>query len=260
MIDYTFLETPSPLEIARLTELYRQAGWWTDDGENPVLVAGIVAGSHCFLVARQADHIVAMGRAISDRVSDAYIPGRHRGSGIPGARHRLPDGGDAGGPSGNRRHRLDRTDCRKEDGPILSTPGVFPHGRFCAHAQNMMINFKPLKPSDHAVYRHYFENQRYSPVRLLAALHHRLEQRRSTSPSVPNSRVPLSLPPNSRREKQPAPAAAHFAGKRILRPMNWPCGQSGRPHPVLVCSRGVYRAFRGRCRPATFRGEVPFRL
>ena len=73
MIDYTFLETPSLLEIARLTELYRQAGWWTDDGDNPVLVAGIVAGSHCFLVARQADHIVAMGRAISDRVSDAYI-------------------------------------------------------------------------------------------------------------------------------------------------------------------------------------------
>ena len=73
MIDYTFLETPSPPEIARLTELYRQAGWWTDDGDNPDLVAGIVAGSHCFLVARQADQIVAMGRAISDRASDAYI-------------------------------------------------------------------------------------------------------------------------------------------------------------------------------------------
>jgi GNAT superfamily N-acetyltransferase len=41
--------------------------------DNPSLVAGIVAGSHCFLVARHAESIVAMGRAISDRVSDAYI-------------------------------------------------------------------------------------------------------------------------------------------------------------------------------------------
>ncbi len=73
MIEYTFLENPTPTELARLTELYRQAGWWTDDADNPSLVAGIVAGSHCFLVARQAKTILAMGRAISDRVSDAYI-------------------------------------------------------------------------------------------------------------------------------------------------------------------------------------------
>ena len=61
------------MDIARLTKLYRQAGWWTDEADNPSLVAGIVAGSHCFLVARQAKTIIAMGRAISDRVSDAYI-------------------------------------------------------------------------------------------------------------------------------------------------------------------------------------------
>ncbi len=73
MIDYTFLQTPTHTEIARLTELYRQAGWWKDEADNPSVVAGIVSGSHCFLVARQADTIVAMGRAISDRVSDAYI-------------------------------------------------------------------------------------------------------------------------------------------------------------------------------------------
>jgi ribosomal protein S18 acetylase RimI-like enzyme len=73
MIDYTFLETPTPAEIARLTDLYRHAGWWNDDGDNPSIVAGIIAGSHCFLVARHAEKIVAMGRAISDRVSDAYI-------------------------------------------------------------------------------------------------------------------------------------------------------------------------------------------
>lgn len=73
MIDFTFIETPTPVEIARLTELYRLAGWWTDASDNPELIAGIVAGSHCFLVARQTDIIVGMGRAISDRISDAYI-------------------------------------------------------------------------------------------------------------------------------------------------------------------------------------------
>lgn len=73
MIEYSFLETPTRMDIDRLTELYRQAGWWTDEPDNPSLVAGIVAGSHCFLVARQAKTIIAMGRAISDRISDAYI-------------------------------------------------------------------------------------------------------------------------------------------------------------------------------------------
>ncbi len=73
MIEYSFLESPVQRDIDRLTELYRQAGWWTDEADNPSQVAGIVAGSHCFLVARQAQTIIAMGRAISDRISDAYI-------------------------------------------------------------------------------------------------------------------------------------------------------------------------------------------
>ena len=73
MIDYTFLQTPTHTEIARLTQLYRQAGWWNDEADNPNVVSGIVSGSHCFLVARQSDTIIAMGRAISDRISDAYI-------------------------------------------------------------------------------------------------------------------------------------------------------------------------------------------
>ena len=53
MTDYTFLKTPTHSEIARLTQLYRQAGWWNDEADNPSVVAGIVSGSHCFLVARQ---------------------------------------------------------------------------------------------------------------------------------------------------------------------------------------------------------------
>ena len=73
MIEYTFLHTPTPEELAHLTQLYRQAGWWQDEDDNVDMVTGIVAGSHCFLVARHADTIVAMGRAISDGISDAYI-------------------------------------------------------------------------------------------------------------------------------------------------------------------------------------------
>ena len=68
-----FIETPTRQEIARLTELYRLAGWWNDAGDSVAVVSGIVSGSHCFAVARNADGIVGMGRAISDRVSDAYI-------------------------------------------------------------------------------------------------------------------------------------------------------------------------------------------
>lgn len=73
MIDFTFLQTPTQADIAHLIRLYRQAGWWQDEADNAALVAGIVSGSHCFLVARRAKDIIAMGRAISDRISDAYI-------------------------------------------------------------------------------------------------------------------------------------------------------------------------------------------
>jgi spermidine synthase len=72
-IDYTFLDTPTRTDIDQLIRLYRQAGWWQGETDDAALVAGIVSGSHCFLVARRDAAIIAMGRAISDRVSDAYI-------------------------------------------------------------------------------------------------------------------------------------------------------------------------------------------
>ena len=73
MIEYSFLQTATPTDIADLIRLYRLAGWWTDEADNPTVVAGIVSGSHCFLVARKESAIIAMGRAISDAISDAYI-------------------------------------------------------------------------------------------------------------------------------------------------------------------------------------------
>ncbi len=41
--------------------------------DDPDLVRRIVAGSHCVVVARSGATIVGMGRAISDRASDAWI-------------------------------------------------------------------------------------------------------------------------------------------------------------------------------------------
>ncbi|MDZ4163614.1 MAG: GNAT family N-acetyltransferase [Smithellaceae bacterium] len=86
MTQYRFLSQPKEKETVDIIELYRQAGWWEredDDGQ----VSAIVAGSHCFLVALEGERIIGMGRAISDRASDAYIqdvtvhPSR-RGTGI----------------------------------------------------------------------------------------------------------------------------------------------------------------------------------
>ena len=73
MLSFTFLIDPTTEQIAAITRLYRQEGWWSPEPDNPDLVAGIVRGSHCFLTAVQGNEIVAMGRAISDGVSDAYI-------------------------------------------------------------------------------------------------------------------------------------------------------------------------------------------
>lgn len=73
MITYCFVNDPDPGLIARITSLYRQAGWWGEGPDQPEHLATLVAGSHCFLLALDGEEPVGMGRAISDRVSDAYI-------------------------------------------------------------------------------------------------------------------------------------------------------------------------------------------
>lgn len=86
MTKYLLISDPNKKETADIIELYRQAGWWEREDEDG-LVSAIVAGSHCFLVAVEGERIIGMGRAISDRASDAYIqdvtvhPSR-RGAGI----------------------------------------------------------------------------------------------------------------------------------------------------------------------------------
>lgn len=73
-LKYEFLTNPTPSEIRQIMDLYRLADWWNpEDDAHQDLVRRIVSGSHCFLTARREDLLVGMGRAISDRVNDAYL-------------------------------------------------------------------------------------------------------------------------------------------------------------------------------------------
>lgn len=86
MPTYNFLLSPNPDQAEQIKDLY-YAQEWIKEPECPDLIARIIAGSHCFLVASVGDEIVAMGRCISDGVSDAYIQDvavkkSHRGKGI----------------------------------------------------------------------------------------------------------------------------------------------------------------------------------
>jgi len=73
MLSCDLLGTPTRIDLQMVAELYREAGWWTDAPDHPAAVARIISGSHCFMVMRAGGRIVAMGRAVSDRASDAYI-------------------------------------------------------------------------------------------------------------------------------------------------------------------------------------------
>ncbi len=85
---FGFLTAPNAGDLSRIIALYRAARWWGDGPDDPMLVERIIAGSHCVVVARAAAGIIGMGRAISDRASDAWIQDvtvdaawRHRGIG-----------------------------------------------------------------------------------------------------------------------------------------------------------------------------------
>ena len=73
MLTYTVLANPTNDQVNQITALYRHEGWWSKTADDPDQVKGIIAGSHLFMVAQKGDEIVGMGRALSDRTSDAYI-------------------------------------------------------------------------------------------------------------------------------------------------------------------------------------------
>lgn len=72
-INLTFLKNLTSDHVRQIIALYKDAGWWATGTDDQRMVECIVRGSHCFLVASDGARIVGMGRAISDRASDAYI-------------------------------------------------------------------------------------------------------------------------------------------------------------------------------------------
>lgn len=79
MITYHFINAekepiePCSSQLDQIIRLYRDAGWWERDTDNHDRLIRLIKGSHCFMVALQQNEVVGMGRAISDRASDAYI-------------------------------------------------------------------------------------------------------------------------------------------------------------------------------------------
>jgi aralkylamine N-acetyltransferase len=66
--------------LVQIRDLYQRAGWWSEPGDTIEKIVRIISGSHCFVAAIQehgevsgGGEILGMGRAISDRASDAYI-------------------------------------------------------------------------------------------------------------------------------------------------------------------------------------------
>ncbi len=60
--------------IEAVVDLYKAGGWWHESPEARSVIAEMVRGSFCFMIARDGkEKIVGMARVISDGVSDAYI-------------------------------------------------------------------------------------------------------------------------------------------------------------------------------------------
>ncbi|MEJ2642783.1 MAG: GNAT family N-acetyltransferase [Desulfosarcinaceae bacterium] len=73
MLSLDLLISPSAEQIGGVAHLYAETGWWPDAEDHPELVSRVIQGSCFFMVAREGDDIVGMGRAVGDGVSDAYI-------------------------------------------------------------------------------------------------------------------------------------------------------------------------------------------
>lgn len=60
--------------VESIVALYKDAGWWKESRRARKAIPAMIRNSFRFLIAKTAaGEIVGMGRAISDRVSDAYI-------------------------------------------------------------------------------------------------------------------------------------------------------------------------------------------
>ena len=68
------LEIVESADTNSIVTLYKAGGWWQDSYSKDGIPA-LIKGSFAFVVARdtRTGQLVGMGRAISDKVSDAYI-------------------------------------------------------------------------------------------------------------------------------------------------------------------------------------------
>jgi spermidine synthase len=74
MISFCRIKSLTSKQEEEVKNLYRDAGWWFASDEKKLeMIARIVAGSWIFCIAIKNDEILAIGRVISDGVSDAYI-------------------------------------------------------------------------------------------------------------------------------------------------------------------------------------------
>ena len=56
-----------------IVALYESAGWWRESAAARATIAPMITGSFCFMVVTDGETTVAMGRVLSDGVSDAYV-------------------------------------------------------------------------------------------------------------------------------------------------------------------------------------------
>jgi spermidine synthase len=66
------LKSPTPENLQDILSLYIDENWWEDEPLTEKVLE-IIKGSHIFAVCFDKNQIIAMGRAISDKTSDAYI-------------------------------------------------------------------------------------------------------------------------------------------------------------------------------------------
>ena len=72
-MDYVFIDTSNERLYPEIIALYRAQGWWGEAPDDPAAVGRLIRGSHAFLAALDAGAVVGIGRALSDRESDAYV-------------------------------------------------------------------------------------------------------------------------------------------------------------------------------------------
>jgi spermidine synthase len=89
MVEYVFIDASCGHLFQEIIGLYRAMGWWGESPDDLAIVGSLVRGSHAFVAALDGGEVIGMGRALSDRESDAYIQdvavrADRRGQGVGG--------------------------------------------------------------------------------------------------------------------------------------------------------------------------------